>query len=407
MSKSRILPILGVLALVSCSGDKAAEPRERRTGGNEATSPTTEPCAGASCVTTPTATGRATPMSVRFLGVGGFVVEHGGEAVMTVPLYTRPTMTEVTLGTAVKSDAALVAELLPSSALTNVKTILSGHAHYDHLLDAPAVMGLAPATKLYANRSAQNLLTAFAPDRAPSCANTEAGTPTIARSRVVALDDPLASYVDYTNCPTRKPPGAPEQGRWVRETGSNVRFLAVCSEHPDQFGPVHFGAGDVEEEQCTPPTSMDEWREGTTLAFVIDFLDPSTSRPLYRVYYQDAPTPSPLGFVPPAILAEKRVDIALLCVGSYQNAEGNPGTTVRALNPRFALGGHWEDFLVAAKGPPQTIPFLDLDAWTAAARAELPPVTEESAGIRHDGATMAERAMVPRPGDVFEVRSEN
>ncbi len=86
--------------------------------------------------------------------------------------------------------------MLPASALANVRAVIARHAHYDHLLDVPAVMSLAPNAKLYSNVSARNLLAAFAPDRAPKCRGTPAAANPIARTRVVAVDDPAASTVD-------------------------------------------------------------------------------------------------------------------------------------------------------------------------------------------------------------------
>lgn len=108
---------------------------------------------------------------------------------------------------------------------------------------------------------------------------------------------------------------------------------------------MQYGAGDVTEEQCTPPANMNEWREGRTAAYVVDFLDPKTDVPLYRVFYQDAPSGSPVGHVPAALLADKRVDVALMCVGTYDHVDdATPALALTALAPRYALGGHWEDF---------------------------------------------------------------
>ncbi len=374
MTGMRILAALGLITVVACgSGDDALFSSAQ--ADIESTHAETR------------------PLRVRFLGVGGFLVEHDGEAVMTAPLYTRPSMFDVTFGVSVKSDERLVADHLPASMTAGVTTVLSGHAHYDHLLDVPAVLARVPQAKFYGNRSAKNLLAAYAPDRAPSCSGTPAQSTTIERSRILALDDPRASVVDYTNCPSLRPSGAPLGGKWVRQTGSQVRIYAVCSEHPDQFGPIHFGAGDVDEEPCKPPTKMDAWKEGTTLAFLVDFLDRQTDRPIYRVYYQDAPARTPFGFVPPSVLAEKRIDAAVLCVGAYQNAEGNPKAIVRALAPRFVVGGHWEDFFRGADESPEVIPFTDLDKWRKQAR--------EAIGSAEGPA---ERVLLPNPGDAFQLQ---
>jgi hypothetical protein len=261
-------------------------------------------------------------------------------------------------------------------------------------------MKRAPQTTLYANVSSRNLLAAYAPDRAPACAGTPDPPFTIARARVIAMDDPTASVVDYTNCPDKRPAGAPLEGKWVRVPGAHVRLLAACSSHPDQIGPVHFAPGDVTDEACTPPTRMDAWKEGFTIAYLVDFLDPATDAPRFRVYYQDAPTNAPVGHVPPPLLADKRVDLALLCVGSYDRVANAPSATIAALDPRFALGGHWEDFFQPENQPPVPIPFLDVATWQTTARADMPSSADR---MFKNGTSFAERALLPQPNDVFEI----
>jgi hypothetical protein len=337
---------------------------------------------------------------VKWLGAAGFLLTYGGESVMTAPLFTRPDMFTVSTGLPVTSDASLVASKLGATTLSSVRAIVSGHAHYDHLLDVPAVLQRAPNATLYSNVSARNLLAAYAPDRAARCASAPAQSPAIARSRVVAMDDPLASVVDFRNCPSKKPPGAPLEGKWIRVPGSSIRVLAVCSEHPDQIGPYHFGPGDVTEEACEPPKKMADWKEGMTLAFLVDFLD-AASTPVFRVYYQDAPTNAPLGHVPAPILQDKRVDLALLCVGSSNNVDDEPTAILAALQPRFSIGGHWEDFFRGVDDAPRPIAFLDVDAWTKKARAALPGPDAKPWIV--DGATSVERAVLPKPGGTMTI----
>lgn len=340
------------------------------------------------------------PLDLKFLGVGGFLIQYGSDAVLTAPLYTRPSLFEVMGGQDVVSDDANVASDLTPEELARVRAILSGHAHYDHLLDVPGVMTRATNATLYSNDSAKKLLAAYAPDRAPACDGTPAPAKPIARSRVVALDDPAASVVDYRSCPDLRPDGAPLEGTWVSVPGTNLRLLSICSEHPDQFGPVHFAPGDVVEEPCEPPKRMDAWKEGRTLAFLVDFLD-GAGKPVHRVYYQDAPTIVPIGLPPEAILAGKRVDVALLTVGSSNNVPGAPTTTLKAITPRYVIGHHWEDFFVAASEPPRPIAFLDVAAWQAEARTEVPAGAEAS--MRRNGTAAAERAFVAQPGDTFAI----
>jgi L-ascorbate metabolism protein UlaG (beta-lactamase superfamily) len=409
--KRRVPLELGLAALVSllaCGSDEARAPIDAPPGpAPSASTPVPPPpaasCPGATATCDPAVPPPSLPLRVRFLGVDGFLIEHGDEAVLTAPLYTRPSLVEASTGIPVESDSSLVATWLPPASLANVHAVLAGHAHYDHLLDVPAVMGLAPQATLYSNLSARNLLSAFAPDRAAKCAGEPAQATTIARSRVIAVDDPGASTVDYTNCPEKRPAGAPLAGTWMKVPGAHVRVLAVCSDHPDQIGPVHYGAGDVTEESCTPPKNMNEWKEGRTVAYLVDFLDPKDQAPLYRVFYQDAPAGSPVGHVPPAFLAEKRVDLALMCVGTYDHVDdASPAIALGALDPRYALGGHWEDFFGSLDAPPKPIPFLDVAAWATKAQAALPDSGEPRPLVRN--GVPGQRALLPQPGDTFEIR---
>jgi glyoxylase-like metal-dependent hydrolase (beta-lactamase superfamily II) len=397
MNRWPIACVPAIVALLACSTDAA----------HHETAPDADVVAAPAKAKEEAATLSEPPeperLRVYSYGIAGFLLEHHGEAVLTAPFFTRASLVDVFVGNPVTSDAALVAQKFHPAHAAKLRAVVTGHAHYDHLLDVPAILGRAPRAKLFANRSAQKLLGAYAPDRPAHCPSSPAPAMPIARERVVALDDPDASTVDYTNCPTKRPPNAPLEGRWVRVPDAHVRVLAVCSEHPDQFGSIHFGEGDVEQEPCTPPKKMDEWREGTTLAFLIDFLDPVTDAPAYRVYYQDSPTNRPIGHIPPAFLSEKRVDLALLCVGSYKAVDGGtPAKMITSLAPRYALGGHWEDFFIAADAPLRPLPFTDPNDWKTKA---VPAVaaTPETKMLVRNGTPIRDRAVIPQPADTFEI----
>src|SRR5438045_1598560 len=95
------------------------------------------------------------------------------------------------------------------------------------VVEPDAAQGSAtPGAIVYTNLTGRHTLAALAPDR-PGCSNAQP-TPIVARNRVIALDDPLASHVDYTNCPDQRPEGAPLAGSWVQVPNSHVRILPVC-----------------------------------------------------------------------------------------------------------------------------------------------------------------------------------
>jgi hypothetical protein len=339
----------------------------------------------------------ATPLEVTALGVQGFALRHGNDVAVTAPLFTRQSMVEVALATPLPADVEAIDHGMMQGEvpLDQIRAVISGHAHYDHFMDVPRILELAPNAIAYTNRSGRNMLAALAPDRPAGCTNTPE-TP-LARSRVVALDDELASKVDYTNCLGKKPAGAPVEGTWVKVPGSNVRVMALCSMHPDQIGPFHFGEGSVDEEQCELPAAASGWLEGLTLAYLIDFLDASGT-PVHRVFYQDAPTDAPIGMVPPALLAERTVDLALLCVGSNDAVANEPTAIIENVQPRVVLSGHWEDFFAepSAGDPPPPIPFLDLDTYVQRAEAALPGPPDGELLI--DGIPSDSRHVLAMPG---------
>lgn len=345
--------------------------------------------------------GRAEPLTVEFLGVAGFLLTRGGEQVMTPPLFTRPSLLDVNTGKETRSDVAGIAARFPRSRVAGLKAVLVGHAHYDHLIDAPAVQANSEGAVLYGNSSMKNLLAALSPTRPAGCPPAGPRAVTLEDERVVALDAPNASVVDYRNCPSLKPAGAPLEGSWVRVPNSNIRFMALCSSHPDQFGPVHFAPGHVEQPQCELPLRPDGWKEGATLSYLVDFLDPVSGLPTMRVYYQDSPGKDPVGNVPRELLDGKVIDLALLCVGSSGSVPDEPTRTMAALSARFALGGHWEDFFRSAEQSPTPIPFLNLQEWKTRAGAAMSGA--DDAPMRMNGSPVAQRAVVPNPNDVFVV----
>lgn len=303
-------------------------------------------------------------LSIRFLGVGGFSIASGGDRIVTPPLYSNPPLDDVLAGS-VRADAARIDRLLDAIDLGGTRAFLIGHAHYDHLMDLPYVYRRTPDAMIYGNVDAKRLLAAFAPDRSPGCPTSTAALPEIARDRVVAVNG-ANDAVDYRMCaePRSSCGGAWDRGEgsWIHVPNSRVRVRALCSEHPDQFLFFHLGGGCVDEDACAPPSRAADWREGATVSWLVDFLD-DAGAPVFRVYYQDAPTNAPVGHPHPDLLAEKRIDVAILCVGNYDQVADQPQATIAALSPRHVVAGHWESFFRSPEEPPTDIPFLDVDEY--------------------------------------------
>ena len=344
-----------------------------------------------------------TPVEIDALGVQGYVLRRGHELVITPSLFTRQSLVEVGLGLPIEADTAAIDAHLAGIPLGELRAVISGHAHYDHLIDAPHILALAPGVPLYTNLTGQHVLAALAPDRGAGCTG-DPPSPAIDRARVIALDDPLASHVDYTNCPDQQPPGVPTQGSWVNIPNSHIRLMPLCSMHPAQIaGIYHFGEGSIDSDQCELPSAASGWLEGQTLAYVIDFLD-ANGQPVFRVYYQDAPTNAPKGYIPAWILAGAPVDVAILNVGSYDAVTDQPTDIIASLQPRYVISGHWEDFFQPVDSPPQPLPLLDLQTYLDRAEAALPGPADAPMVI--DGMPTTDRHHLEQPGDqlVFPLR---
>jgi len=319
----------------------------------------------------PDARAMIAPLEVQWLGVQGFVLRRGHDAVMTAPLFTRQSEIDIGLGATITPDASAIDSHLAGVPLDELRAVITGHAHYDHLLDVPHVLDRAPASVLVANLTARHILAALAPDHPLHC-DSFPDPIILDRDRVIAMDDPLASHTDYTNCPMQAPAGAPLAGTWLALPGGRARALAFCSMHPAQIGGIyHFAEGSIDSDLCDVPKPASGWLEGQTLAYLIDFLDDHGS-PVFRVYYQDAPTNAPLGHVPETFLNDKPVDLALLNVGSYDVVANQPQDIIANVRPRFAISGHWEDFFQPLDQPLAPLPFLDVQTYVTRADDAMP-----------------------------------
>jgi hypothetical protein len=214
--------------------------------------------------------------------------------------------------------------------VSEVRAILSGHSHYDHLMDVPyLVLAKARSADVVGNDEMVNLLHSIEPELA-------ARTPP---NRLVSLERQHAYDV----------PGAP------------IRIQAIPSEHSPQIGPqlvnntarllgwlvplpeVTLWRGEHDHPLDRIPERVGSWPAGTPLAFVIELLEPGTGEVAFRIYYQDSPTRKPYGYPPPAAAAH-RYDLAILCMGGASEYEAFPADIVAHLDPKFVMGVHWEDF---------------------------------------------------------------
>lgn len=308
-------------------------------------------------------------VQVRYLGVGGFMVRLGNEAFLTAPLYSNPTLVELDGVQQIPPCLERIRQFhRPTLHPEDIKAILVGHAHYDHLMDVVPVWNmLGHRPPIYGSATTRHILAGYDAEDGP-----------VKNGAVVALDDPAGppgDVVDHSACSEEQPcegcsaavrcaKPASASGKWVDVPSSSIRLLALCAAHPPQLAGIHQWPGCVTAPRTSPPLVATDYLEGHVLAYLIDFMDRPGGKPVFRVYYQDAPAHSKKGWgtIPASWLKERDVDLALLCGGNW-DAFDEAEAVARMSKARHIVLGHWEDFFVPQSAPLHPIPGLNGDEY--------------------------------------------
>ena len=305
----------------------------------------------------------ANAIEIRHLGSGGISIKWRDDVVLLGPYFSRPgSLVAAQFGRVRFDDARIAAGMQPFDA-AKVRAIMTGHSHFDHLADVPRVAQRATGAVVYTNASGVNMLASY---------------PSIP-AHAVRVDD------------------------WTRVPDSAIRFRAVASAHAPQLcslnhWPCTYAAGEVERPWSGDWTEKHyrDLRGGETFAYVIDLLDGDDVR--YRIYYNDAAAAPPNG-IPSADLTP--VDLAVVCMASFDFVHNYPDGLLRTLQPRHVLVSHFDDFFEVQDGAWTFVPLLtdnkanefmrrmrDALAHAPAPRPPLTPVC----------GPMTERWSMPVPG---------
>ena len=221
-------------------------------------------------------------VTIRYLGVAGFVVRHGSHTLLTGPSFTNPPFhasvfaafpfTRWMLGT-LRPDTTLVDRLLvPDTA--NIDALLIGHGHYDHALDASRVLARYGAgAMIVGGRTSINMLLGDPAIRA---------TP----GHLITIVDTVAA-------------SSASAGQWIYSPSGAFRLMAIAADHAPtvKVGPFEwlFANGEVDAPRARLPRTTADWRAGESYSYLIDVLAAgSRDSVALRIYFQDAPNRPPL-----------------------------------------------------------------------------------------------------------------
>lgn len=224
---------------------------------------------------------------ITYLGTNGYQLETADGVLLIDPYFTRVGLLSAVFNTRIRSKPERVAHAM-ASLREQADGVLVTHAHFDHLLDVPAVMRRTGA-RLVAGETAVNLARAQGlPEK---------------QCRVVWPGDRL------------------RLGSW--------KIRVLTSAHDKVLGRVPFRG--QYHEVPEPPRKAGDWVLGEPMAFVIE------SRGL-RVYVDSGGRPEAL---PPADVGP--VDLAILGVALPDSRRRLPQVLAR-LRPRYVLPSHQDNF---------------------------------------------------------------
>ena len=292
------------------------------------------------------------PLDVKYLGSGGFLLRRGGDEIATGPFFSNPSFVKTGLAH-IQSDVEAVRRFMPRRP--GVSAILIGHAHYDHLMDVPAVVKLkTPHATIYTSESAANSLASIEP----------------------------ALSIETVDSRAWKP-GQPQV--WIPVPGTQVRVLAISSEHAPHLWGITLMKGSYDKPLTQLPSRGSGWLEGRTHSFLIEFRD-ANDRPEFRIHYQDSASNGGVGMPPsnldPGAGGQRPYTIMIPTVASWDKVSAYPTDLIDRLKPDFAVLAHWEDFFLPFTREPGSLrrvrltdpePFIDELGRLMGARAFVLP----------------------------------
>ncbi|USA46538.1 MBL fold metallo-hydrolase [Acinetobacter sp. C26M] len=245
------------------------------------------------------AAAKAENLKIKYLGTAGFILSDSNRTLVLDPFISRPNLWQ-TLTQPLCSDPALVKHYIPYA-----DEVLIGHAHYDHILDAPELCKQTGARLIGSEAS-------------------------LMYGRSAGL---LEQQMQAT------------QGREVIHCGE-WQVVGLPSIH----GKALFGRIPLPGDMTTPPPfppKFHQLRHGLVLNWWID-----TGQ--LRVVHIDS-----ADFIEQE-LQGRQADIVCLCAIGRKYRPNYVKDVVRLLKPKYIIPCHWDTMVTPIDAPPQLLPGVNI-----------------------------------------------
>lgn len=238
-------------------------------------------------------------LSIRYLGTAGFVVQSADRTLVLDPYITRPGMW-TTFFSRLHPNDALIEQIIP-----HADDVLVGHAHFDHVLDAPSIC----------HRTGARLI----------------GSPSV--------------------CNVGRAAGLPEEqlypttGRECIPSGA-----ATLKGLPSLHGKVYMGYIPLQGPIQSPPQWPPRYRElrcGLVLNWSIQIAG-------WNIVHIDS-----ADYIDEE-LEGTRADIVCLCAIGRKYRPNYVKTVVEKLRPRYIVPCHWDWFFTPFQSKPKCLPGVRL-----------------------------------------------
>ncbi|MES2731259.1 MAG: MBL fold metallo-hydrolase, partial [Bacteroidota bacterium] len=309
-------------------------------------------------------------LSLYYTGCSGFLIRKGNEALLTDPFFTHVGPLSLLNFFRMQSDTARINAFFDrdlgqqKDTAGIIKAMLVTHSHYDHAFDIPYIYQKKlnkDSVWVYGNASLQRLLRA---------SENNYHSP-IREDHILPVENQAVQ--------------ANGVGQWLYVPNRRIRVLPIITEHAPHFYfilPWRFFTGQIKPRLPKLPKKARSYKEGQSLAYLIDFLNADETIN-FRIYIQGSASNAPYGF-PPLLRGKDvhEVDVAILCVASFNYVKRHPKAIIAHLKPRHVILAHWENFfqpMDKLAQHPMTVPFTDVPKFMRRFRYSMKSIQRDTA----------------------------